>query len=133
MSTNKRIGDLLVEKGLLSREQLQAVLDEQTRTGHRLGQILIQKNWISQEDLTDVIQNRLGIPKISLDNIVIDPKIVELVPLAIAKKHNLIPVFRIGTTLTVAMSDPLDIIALDELKYITNLKLNRVVTTGDAI
>ena len=133
MSTNKRIGDLLVEKGLLTREQLQAVLDEQTRTGQRLGQILIQKNWISQEDLTEVIQSRLGIPKISLENIVIDPKIVELVPLAIAKKHNLIPVFRIGTTLTVAMSDPLDIIALDELKYITNLKLNRVVTTGDAI
>ncbi len=133
MSTNKRIGDLLVEKGLLTPAQLQAALEEQTKTGHRLGQILLQKSWISEEDLVEVIHGRLGIPKISLENIVIDPKIVELVPLAIAKKHNLIPVFRIGTTLTVAMSDPLDIIALDELKYITNLKVNRVVGTGEAI
>ncbi len=133
MSTNKRIGDLLVEKGLLTPAQLHAVLEEQTKTGQRLGQILLAKNWISEDDLVDVIHNRLGIPKISLENIVIDPKIVELVPLAIAKKHNLIPVFRIGTTLTVAMSDPLDIIALDELKYISNLKINRVVATGEAI
>ncbi len=133
MSTNKRIGDLLVEKELLTPAQLQAVLEEQTKTGQRLGQILLAKNWISEADLVDVIHNRLGIPKISLENLVIDPKIVELVPLPIAKKHNLIPVFRIGTTLTVAMSDPLDIIALDELKYMTNLKINRVVATGDAI
>ncbi len=133
MSTNKRIGDLLVEKGLLTPAQLHAVLEEQTKTGQRLGQILLAKNWIAEDDLVDVIHNRLGIPKISLENLVIDPKIVELVPLAIAKKHNLIPVFRIGTTLTVAMSDPLDIIALDELKYISNLKINRVVATGEAI
>ena len=133
MSTNKRIGDLLVEKGLLTPAQLHAVLEEQTKTGQRLGQILLAKNWISEDDLVDVIHNRLGIPKISLENIVIDPRIVELVPLAIAKKHTLIPVFRIGTTLTVAMADPLDIIALDELKYISNLKINRVVATGDAI
>ncbi len=88
MSTNKRIGDLLVEKGLLTPAQLHAVLEEQTKTGQRLGQILLAKNWISEDDLVDVIHNRLGIPKISLENIVIDPKIVELVPLAIAKKHN---------------------------------------------
>lgn len=133
MSTNKRIGDLLVDKGLLSAAQLQSVLEEQTRTGLRLGQILLKRNLINEEDLVDVIHTRLGIPKLSLENIVIDPNIVEFVPLALAKKHSLVPVFRIGTMLTVAMADPLDIIALDELKYVTNLKINRTITTSASI
>jgi type IV pilus assembly protein PilB len=133
MSTYKRIGDLLIEKGLLTQEQLAAALDEQGRTGLRLGQILREKGLISEEDLVDVITTRLGIPKLSLDNLVIDPSIVEIVPLSIARKHHLIPVFRIGNTLTVAMADPLDVIALDALKYLTNLKINRVVSTSTAI
>ncbi len=133
MSTTKRIGDLLVERGLLTTNQLQAVLEEQTRTGLRLGQILLTKGLISESDLVDVIHERLGIPKLSLENIVIDPNVIELVPLSIAKKHGLIPVFRIGSTLTIAMSDPLDIIALDELKYVTKLKLNRAVASGESI
>lgn len=133
MSTIKRIGDLLVDRGLLTREQLTAALEEQDKTGSRLGQILREKELISEEDLVDVITTRLGIPKLSLDNIVIDPSIVEIVPLSIAKKYQLIPVFKIGRTLTVAMADPLDVIALDELKYLTNLKINRTVSAGSAI
>ena len=133
MSTHKRFGDLLIEKGLLSPEQLAAALEEQSRTGLRLGQILRDKGLISEEDLVDVIQSRLGIPRLALENLVIDPSIVEIVPLSLAKKHNLIPVFKIGATLTVAMADPLDVIALDELKYLTNLKINRVVSTGTEI
>jgi type IV pilus assembly protein PilB len=133
MSTHKRFGDLLLEKGLLTPEQLATALEEQDRTGHKLGQILRDKGLISEDDFVDVIHSRLDIPKLALDNLVIDPIIVEIVPLSLAKKHHLIPVFKIGSTLTVAMADPLDVIALDELKYLTNLKVNRVVSTSSAI
>lgn len=130
MSSLKRIGDLLVEKGLLSQDQLDLALLEQTSTGKKLGQVLIDEGLITEDDLVDVISTRLGIPKITLNSLVIDPTIVELIPLTTAKKHQLIPIFKIGAALTVAMVDPLDIIALDELKYITNLKINRVVASS---
>lgn len=133
MSTTKRIGDLLVERGLISEDQLQAVLEEQTRTGQRLGQILLARKLISEEQLVDIITTRLDIPRISLENIVIDPHVIEAVPLSLARKHTLIPVVRIGSTLTVAMADPLDIIALDELKYVTSLRINRAVSTKSSI
>jgi type IV pilus assembly protein PilB len=133
MSTHKRFGDLLIEKGLLTPEQLAEALKEQDRTGQKLGEVLREKGLISEDDFVDVIHTRLGVPKLALDNLVIDPTIVEIVPLSLAKKHHLIPVFKIGATLTVAMADPLDVIALDELKYLTNLKINRVVSTSAAI
>jgi type IV pilus assembly protein PilB len=133
MNSLKRIGELLIEKGLISREQLDFALKEQTATGKKLGQVLIDQKLISEDDLTDVISARLGIPKITLDSLVIDPSIVDLVPLSVAKKHQLIPIFGIGGALTVAMVNPLDFIALDELKYITNLKINRVVATSRTI
>ena len=129
MSSIKRIGDLLVEKGLISQDQLGQALKQQTATGNKLGQVLIDQGLITEDALIDVISSRLGIPKITLESLVIDPSIVDLVPLTVAKKHQLIPIFRIGAALTVAMVDPLDVIALDELKYITNLKINRVVAT----
>jgi type IV pilus assembly protein PilB len=133
MSTHKRFGDLLIEKGLLTPAQLAEALEEQDKTGIKLGQVLQEKGLISEDDFVDVIHTRLGVPKLALDNLVIDPIIVEIVPLSLAKKHQLIPVFKIGGTLTVAMADPLDVIALDELKYLTNLKINRVVSSSTAI
>jgi type IV pilus assembly protein PilB len=133
MSGNKRIGDLLIEKGLITQEQLAQALQKQTSSGMKLGQVLIEDGLITEDDLVDAISSRLGIPKISLESLVIDPTVVELVPLSVAKKHQLIPIFRIGAALTVAMVDPLDIIALDELKYITNLKINRVVATTNTV
>ena len=133
MSSIKRIGDLLVEKGLINQDQLNDALREQTATGNKLGQVLINQGLITEDALIDVISSRLGIPKITLESLVIDPSIVDLVPLSVAKKHQLIPIFRIGAALTVAMVDPLDVIALDELKYITNLKINRVVATSQTI
>ena len=133
MNSLKRIGELLVEKGLISREQLDEALREQTATGKKLGQVLIDLKLITEDELTDVISTRLGIPKITLDSLVIDPSVVDLVPLSVAKKHQLIPIFRVAGALTVAMVNPLDFIALDELKYITNLKINRVVATSRTV
>ncbi len=133
MGINKRIGDILIERKLISREQLDSLLDEQSKTGQRLGHMLLNKGLISEEDLVDIISKRLDIPVISLDNLVIDNAVIEIVPLNIARKHTLIPVFKLGTTLTVAMSDPLDVLALDELKYLTHLRINRAVATASSI
>ncbi len=133
MSNLKRIGDLLIEKGLIDEDQLREALKQQTATGKKLGQVLIDQGLITEDHLVDVVGSRLGIPKITLNSLVIDPSVVELVPLSVAKKHQLIPIFRIGAALTVAMVDPLDIIALDELKYITGMKINRVVASTHTV
>ncbi len=129
----KKIGDILIEKGLITAAQLEDALSHQKTTGGKLGEILVQKRLITEEQLTVTISERLNIPKISLNALVIDPRVISTVPVEVARRYSLIPIFRIGNVLTVAMSDPLNIIALDELKYITQCDVRRVVSLNSEI
>lgn len=129
----KKIGDLLVEKGLITAQQLEEGLRDQSVLGKRLGEILVAKGYITEEQLIDAVSERLSIPKISLTSMVIDPQIVQRVSVDVARRYTLIPVFEIGNTLTVAMADPLNIIAIDEIKYLTNLNIKRVIAAASEI
>jgi len=129
----KKIGDLLVEKGLITPQQLEEGLRDQSVLGKRLGEILVAKGYITEEQLIDAVSERLSIPKISLSSMVIDPQIVQRVSVEVARRYTLIPVFEIGNTLTVAMADPLNIIAIDEIKYHTNLNIKRVIAAASEI
>ncbi|UCE24326.1 MAG: Flp pilus assembly complex ATPase component TadA [Candidatus Zixiibacteriota bacterium] len=129
----KKIGDLLVEKGLISPQQLEEGLREQSVLGKRLGEILVDKGYITEEELIDAVSERLSIPKISLSSMVIDPAIVQRVSVEVARRYTLIPVFEIGNTLTIAMADPLNIIAIDEIKYLTGLNIKRAIATATEI
>jgi len=130
---NKRIGDILIDKGLISENVLQQALSIQNQSGKRLGQVLVDEKFITEDDLADAISERLGIPRLSLENIVIAPDLLDLFDIELAKRHQILPVFKIGPTLTVAMVDPLDVVAIDEIKYRTKLRINRVVTTQSTI
>lgn len=130
---NKRIGDILIEKGLISEDILQQALSIQKQTGKRLGQVLVDEKFITEDDLADAISERLGVPKLALESIVVSPELLDLFDLEMAKRHQLLPVFKIGQTLTVAMVDPLDVVAIDEIKYRTKLRINRVVATQSGI
>jgi type IV pilus assembly protein PilB len=130
---SKRIGDILIDRGSITRDQLQQALAVQRENGLKLGEVLVSEGFISAEDLVDAISERLSVPRISLDNVFVDPDVLAILPLDLVKRHRLLPVFKIGDTLTVAMADPLDFIAVDEIRYLTKLKINRAVATYDTI
>ncbi len=123
----KKIGNILIEKGLISQGDLVSALEEQRKTGRKIGQVLVEKELISEDQLLDTLSERLKIPRLSLESLVIDPKIISHIPVEVARRYTLIPVFKLGNSLTVAMADPLNIIAIDELKYMTKCDIRRVV------
>lgn len=129
----KKIGDLLVENGFITPEQLHGALKEQASTGNRLGNILIDKGFVTEDQLVHTISERLGIKRISLSSLVIDPEIIKLVPVEVSRRYILIPIFSIGDSLTLAMSDPLNIIAVEQVKYSTSMNIKRVVSSSREI
>lgn len=128
-----RIGDVLLSRGLIKQDQLDAALKEQEATGRRLGDIVVARGWITPGDLVEVISERLGLPKITIKGLAADPEVVNIIPLPTAKKHRVVPLFKIGNRLTVAMADPLDMVAIDEVRYRTGLMVNRAVATPEDI
>ncbi len=131
--SKKKLGDLMLERGLITSEQLTSSLEEQKSTGARLGQILIGKGLISEEQLLEMVSERLSIPKLSLSQMVIDPQVIHRVPVDVARRYTLVPVFEIGKTLTLAMADPLNFIAIDEIKYLTRMTIKRAIATESEI
>ena len=125
----KRLGDILIERGFITRERLEEVTRNQSVSGRRLGDVLVEMGLITEEQLLDAISDRLAVPRLTLRDMVIDPSVVQTVSVEMARRYTLIPVFAIGNTLTVAMADPLNIIAIDELKYRTGCEIKRAVAT----
>jgi len=123
----KKIGDILIEKDLITQAELQDALKDQKKTGFKVGNILVERGLITQEQLLDTLSERLNIPKIALNTLVIDPNVIAMVPVEVARRYALVPVFKIANTLTIAMADPLNIIAIEELKYLTHCDIKRVV------
>lgn len=132
-TVRKKIGDLLVEQNLITPAQLQGALKVQAETGKRLGAVVVDQGLVTEEQLVDVIAERLDIPRITLDQIVIDPEIIRRITVDIARRYTVIPVFAIGNSITLAMSDPLNIIALEEIKYATRAEIRRAVATTSEI
>jgi type IV pilus assembly protein PilB len=129
----KRIGELLVAKQYVTDDQIKTALGIQQKTGKKLGGILIDAGIITEDQLVEVVSERLKIAKINLSSLVINPQVIATVPVEIAKKHRLIPVFKMGNSLTVAMADPLDFVALDEIRYLTKCVIKRAVAGEKAI
>lgn len=123
-----RLGDILVSEGIISQDQLQKALVEQKSTGSRLGSTLIQMGLISEEQLLNVLSDQFGISYVDIATLSIDPKVPKIIPENLAKKHKLIPVKIDGNILTIAMEDPLDIIAQDDIRLVTGLEINVVIS-----
>ncbi len=129
----KKIGDLLVEKALITKPQLDECLRDQAISGRRIGEILVDRGYITELQLIETISERLSVPKVSLGSMVIDPRVIQTVPVDIARRYSLIPIFAIGNTLTLVMADPLNIIAIDEIKYLTGKNIKRSIATTTEI
>jgi type IV pilus assembly protein PilB len=131
--TGRRLGELLVRQNLISVAQLRKAQDAQTKDGGRLGYHLIKTGAIEEQKLTDFLSKQYGVPAINLKDFEIDAEIIKLVPKEVAEKHLVIPVNRAGPSLIVAMSDPSNIFAVDDLKFLTGYNIETVVASEVAI
>jgi len=129
----RRLGDLLVAEGLINDEQLKQALAEQKGKTEKLGSILARLNFITEEQLIGFLSRQYGIPSITVTNVDIDAETLRLVPAPIARKYEVLPVKRIGGTLTLAMADPTNVFALDDVAFMTSLQILPVVAPQAAI
>ena len=128
-----RLGDMLVKASLVSKEQLEKALRQQESAGGRIGTNLVKLGFISEDDITSFLSRQYGVPSINLSHFDIDPVVIKLVPSEIAQKHQIIPINRTGNVLTVAMADPSNIFAIDDIKFMTGFKVEPVVAAETSI
>src|SRR5215470_6046298 len=112
-AASRRLGDLLVADGLITGDQLLHALNEQEGTKEKLGALLIRLNRLTEEQLTGFLARQYGLTSITLSQLDIDSSVLRLVPVHIAKKHDVLPVRRDANTLTLAIGDPTNVLALD--------------------
>jgi len=129
----KRLGDILVESGVISEEQLQEALVEQKKSKLKLGDHLLQLGYITEQQLIEILEFQLGIPHVSLYRFKLDPSLSSIVTEEVAKRYSLIPLKKEGNKLTVAMVDPLDYFAIDELRLSTGFVIEPVIATRDEV
>jgi type IV pilus assembly protein PilB len=129
MSKRRRVslGESLVEEGIITKDQLKTAQAEEKATGQRLRKTIVKMGMLTEQGMVDFISSSLSVPKVELTNYLIDPKIAELIPEDLARKYELIPVFKIGKRLTCAMVDPWNVFALDEVRMKTGLTIEPAV------
>ena len=132
-SFGERIADALVEDGLLTAAQVAALLEQQKKEGTRLLKLLLEKSYVGEMDMVVCMGRVLNTPPINLNRIGIPQEVAELVPREIAQNHKVLPVSRLGDRLFLAMADPLNVLALDDVKRITHLEVVPMIAAEKAI
>ena len=130
---SSKLGELLVNENLITSDQLKEALSEQKGKGGRLGFHLTKKEFLSEDDLTTFLSKQYGVPSINLSEFEIEPEVVKLVPFDVAKKYFVIPINRAGATIILAMADPSNIFAIDDIKFMTGYNVEAVVAAEAAI
>ena len=128
-----RLGELLVNNGLITPKQLDEALQEQKISGNKLGSSLVKLGIISEKNLVSFLSRHYGVPAIDLNEIQIDPEAMKMIPADVIFKYQAIPIKRIGSTLRVAMSDPSNILAIDDIKFLAGCHVEVFVSTESAI
>ncbi len=129
----RSLGESLVQQKVISEDQLKSASKESERSGEPLRKTLIKLGLVSEDDICGFFEEQLGIPRIDLKNYLIDTKILSLIPESLAKKYNLIPLFKTGDTLTIATADPLNVVAMDEVRVITKSNVEPAVAAESEI
>ncbi len=130
---NSRLGELLVKEQIITPLQLKRAADSQRSSGGRLGHELTKLGYIDETELTSFLSKQYGVPSINLGEIELDPDVLKLIPKEVVSRHQVIPVNRSGNTLIVAMADPSNIFAVDDIKFITKFNIEVVVSSEQAI
>ncbi len=134
--TRKRIGDVLIDANIITQEQLMTALEEQRKTGKRLGEVLVELKYTDETEIAEAMSQQMKIPLAKIREAKLAPEIIELLPENIVRKNNVIP-FELDENnpniLRIAMADPLDIIAVDDISIITNMQIDIMVATPSDI
>jgi type IV pilus assembly protein PilB len=124
-----RLGELLTKASLISQDQLKEALRVQKETGGKLGETLIKLGFVSEEDITECLSQQFGVPSINLQHFEIDASVIKLIPGEVARKYNILPVNKTGATITIAMADPTNVFAMDDIKFMTGYNVEPVVAS----
>src|SRR6476620_10973239 len=128
-----RIGELLLKEKRITPEQLQEVLAYQKANGGKLGLILVKLGLAKDEEITALLSKQYGVPSINLHQFEIDPAVIKLIPPETAQKYQIIPLSRAGATLRIAMTDPTNVFAMDDIKFMTGYNVEPVVASDGAV
>ncbi len=128
-----RIGELLLKEKRLTPAQLQEALTYQKTNGGKLGYNLVKLGFVKDEEITALLSKQYGVPSINLTQFEIDPAIVKLIPAETAQKYQIVPLSRSGATLTIAMTDPTNVFAMDDIKFMTGYNVEPVVASETAV
>src|SRR6058998_572671 len=128
-----RIGELLLKEKRITPAQLQEALNYQKTSGGKLGFNLVRLGFVKDEEITALLSKQYGVPSIALTQFEIDPAVVKLVPAETAQKYQIVPLSRSGATLTIAMTDPTNVFAMDDIKFMTGYNVEPVVASETAV
>jgi type IV pilus assembly protein PilB len=128
-----RIGELLLKEKRISPDQLQEALNYQKVNGGKLGFNLVKMGFVKDEEITALLSKQYGVPSINLTQFEIDPAVIKLIPAETAQKYQIIPLSRAGATLTIAMTDPTNVFAMDDIKFMTGYNVEPVVASETAV
>ncbi len=128
-----KLGDLLLKSKLITQEQLGDALKLQQSSGMKLGEALVKLGAVTEDDITETLSAQFGVPSINLSHFEIDPSVLKLVAPDVARKYNILPVNKTGATVTIAMSDPTNVFALDDIKFMTGYNVEPVVASEQSL
>src|SRR3984893_1034968 len=124
-----KLGDLLLKAKLITPDQLDAALKSQREEGGKLGEALVRVGAITETVITETLSQQFGVPSIDLASFEIDPNVIKIVPAEVARKYAVLPVNKTGATLTIAMGDPTNVFAMDDIKFMTGYNVEPVVAS----
>lgn len=130
---SKQLGELLIERGVITKKQLEQALNAQKEKGGLIGQVLVSLGYASEEAIAQALTAQYGFPYLPLDNYEIDPDFAKIVPKNVASQYCLVPIDKIGSNLTIAMSNPLNSLAIEDIELVSGLCVQIFVSTATDI
>ena len=130
---NKQLGELLIERGVLNQRQLDKALTVQKEKGGLIGEILVELGFANEEDIAQALTAQYGFPYLPLGNYEINPEIANIVPIRVARQYLLIPIDKIGNNLTLAMSNPLNAQAIEDIELLSGCSVQTFASTASDI
>ena len=130
---SKRLGELLVRQNLIKPDDLQRAREDQQRNGGRLGEALVRLKYLKEEDIVAMLGRQYGLPPVDLDNYDVDTDVIRLISEEQVHKYHIIPINRVGSTLIIAVDDPSNMVAIDDIKFLTGYNVEAVLASSSAI
>src|SRR4029079_17691550 len=128
-----KLGELLLKENMVTPQQLQEALNHQKMNGGKLGKAFVALGFVRDEEITSLLSRQYGVPSINLTHFEVDPGVIKTIPSETARKYQVLPLSRSGATLTIAMADPTNVFAMDDIKFMTGYNVEPVVASETSL